>query len=258
MELAQAAAAAGASLVIAAGGDGTINEVLNGLVGTATPMAILPAGTASVLAMEMRLGKDLLAVARRLPTLVPRRVAVGRFTPDQGTARHFLLMAGAGLDASVCEMVNPELKRRAGKLAYWWAGLRTIGRRLPQMEARTGDVISTTGFALAARVRNYGGDLELAKRVTLLDDTFEFAFFSGKTTLPFGAFLGAAALGQLARMPGVRLVRGHSLHLRPVAGERIPVQLDGELAGHLPAAIEIVPDALTLLTPADLPARYGR
>jgi diacylglycerol kinase (ATP) len=245
-------------LIIAAGGDGTINEVANGMIAinTSVPLAILPAGTASVLAMEMRMGKDIVAAARQLPSMVPRRIAVGRFTPDQGKQRHFLLMAGAGLDASVASRVQPDVKRRFGKFAYWLAGFSAAGEALPQMEAEINGRRHTTGFALIARVRNYGGDLELARRVTLLEDTFETVLFEGKSTWPFTKYLTGAVLGRMNSMKGVTMDRCSSLTLRPLSAEPVAVQLDGELVGFLPAKIEIVPNALTLMTPADLESRY--
>jgi diacylglycerol kinase family enzyme len=243
-------------MVIAAGGDGTINEAANGMIGSAVPLAILPAGTASVLAMEMRLGKDIVHAARKVSSMVPRRIAVGRFTPESGTVRHFLLMAGAGLDARIVTRVQPEMKRRFGKLAYWLAGLSSAGEVLPQMQLDIAGKRYTTGFALAARVRNYGGDLELARKVTLLEDTFEVLLFEGSSTWPFLKYLSGAVLGTMESMKGVVIHRGEQLDLRPVGAEPIPVQLDGEIAGTLPARIDIVSNALTLMTPANLEARY--
>jgi len=257
-QLAREASAAGADLVIAAGGDGTINEVANGLAGTATPLAILPAGTANVLAHEMRLHGGIRNAARSLHTLVPRRITLGLFRPAQGEPRHFLLMAGAGFDADIVRRVDPNLKRRLGKGAYWIASLSRLGARLPQIDLKVNGDRIQTGFALAARVRNYGGDLEIARNVTLLDRDFEIAAFPGRTTWPYGYFMGAIVLGAQQRLPNVYWNRGEALDLKPVNGDAIYVQLDGELAGQLPGRLETVPDSLTLLTPADLPRRYHR
>ena len=255
-QLATEAAASGVGLVIAAGGDGTINEVANGLVGTDVPMAILPAGTASVLAMEMRIGKNIVAAARMIPNMVPRRIAVGRFVPEVGAARHFLLMAGAGMDAAIVMKVDPVLKRKFGKLAYWAAGFAATGQALPQMEVEIGGARYKTGFALTARARNYGGDLELARTVTLLEDSFEVLMFEGESTWPFTKYLAGAALGKMEGMKGVTIARGRELTLRALSTDPVLVHIDGELAGQLPARIEIVPNALTLMTPADFDERY--
>lgn len=247
----------GADLVIAAGGDGTINEVMNGLVGTETPLAILPAGTANVLAVEMRINAGIRHAAARLHELVPRRIAAGVFHPEQGQPRYFLLMAGAGFDADIVRRVQPGWKRRLGKGAYWLASLSRLGARLPQIEVRMNGGRLRTGFAVASRVRNYGGDLEIARNVTLLDSDLEVTAFPGATTWPYGLFMGAVAMGLHTRLPGVFCKRGDAMELHPVDGGRIYVQLDGELAGHLPGRLEAVPASLTLLTPADLPGRYG-
>jgi len=97
----------GADLILAAGGDGTVNEVAEGMVHSHVPLAVLPAGTANVLAMEMKLGGKLLKVASRLGECRPRRVSVGHLTCDGGrVSRHFLLMAGAGLDAQIVYHVS--------------------------------------------------------------------------------------------------------------------------------------------------------
>ena len=255
--LARSAVASGADLIIAAGGDGTINEVANGMVGSDTPLAILPAGTANVLAMEMRLRGGIREAARQLQNMTPRRIAVGLFRPQQGEPRHFLLMAGAGFDADIVRRVRPDLKKRLGKGAYWIASLSRFGARLPQMTVKVNGDRMTTGFALAARVRNYGGDLEIARQITLLDSDFEIAAFPGETTWPYGLYMGAVVVGAHAKLPNIFIKRGPAMDLAPVNGEPIYVQLDGELAGQLPGRIESIPSALTLLTPPDLPQRYG-
>src|ERR1035441_7970620 len=115
--------------IVVAGGDGTINEAAEGIIGTQVPLGILPAGTANVLATEMKLGGSLEKVARRLGELRPRRISVGHITCDGGrVARHFLLMAGVGLDAHVVYKLNAALKARTGKFApsrlfcRWWTG----------------------------------------------------------------------------------------------------------------------------------------
>ena len=132
-EIARQHIAAGAGLIIAAGGDGTINEVVEGMVHSNIPLAILPAGTANVLAMEMKLGGRLERVAERLEECQPHRIPVGRLISDSGrVSRHFMLMAGIGLDAHIVYNVNSGIKARLGKLAYWLAGWSLLGKKLGQ------------------------------------------------------------------------------------------------------------------------------
>jgi diacylglycerol kinase family enzyme len=119
--IAREAIGRGADLVLAAGGDGTVNEVVEGMVHSSVPLAVLPGGTANVLATEMKLGSRLERVAARLPDCRPRRVSVGQLTCAGGVTRYFLLMAGVGLDAQIVGRVDPRLKARTGKFAYWVA-----------------------------------------------------------------------------------------------------------------------------------------
>jgi diacylglycerol kinase (ATP) len=242
----------GAELILAAGGDGTINEVAEGMVHSEVPLGILPGGTANVLAMEMKLGNRLERVAERLDDLCPRRVAVGHVLCDDGqVSRHFLLMAGAGLDAHIVYNVDGVLKARIGKLAYWAAAWGMLGRSLPQIQVRAGGRDFACSFALASRVRNYGGDFEIARSVTLCEDTFEVVMFEGLNSLPYVKYFLGMATNRLLGMKGVTVLRTTSLKVACADDPEVYVQIDGELAGRLPAEIRIVPDALTLLAPAE-------
>ena len=174
----------GAELIVAAGGDGTINEVVEGMVGSQVPLAILPGGTANVLAMEMKLGSNLERAAQRLPECRPHRIPIGRLVSDNGkTGRHFMLMAGIGLDAHIVYNVNASIKARAGKLAYWVAGWSLLGRRLVHFQVEVNGRRQECSFALITKVRNYGGDFEIARNVTIVDDQFEVVLLEGRSTL---------------------------------------------------------------------------
>ena len=240
----------GSDLVIAAGGDGTINETAEGMIGSHVPLAILPGGTANVLAMELKLGKRMSLVAERLNQCPARRISMGHLTCGSDISRHFLLMAGIGLDAHIVHHVHLGLKAKTGKFAYWVAGWSLFGRRLAQMDVEVdGHEYPTCSFALISKVRNYGGDFEIAREVTLLDDSFEVLLFQGRTTIPYVRyFLGMIGKG-LKGVRGVSVVRGRNVKLRQHDDRPVWVQIDGELAGRLPAEISIVPDALTLLVP---------
>lgn len=250
-ELAAAALGQGVDLVIAMGGDGTINEVLNGMVGSRVPLAVIPGGTANVYCCETGIPRDPEKAAALLPSWEPVRVALGRFTLSGGEKpRHFLLMAGAGLDASIVQKVEPGAKRRWGKLAYWFAGLKTFGSRLSIFNVRAEGREWVTGFALASRVKNYGGDLEIATTASLHDDTFELVTFAGRSTVPYGIYLGGAVVSFATSLPGVTSIRTRQVELAPIDGDPVYLQIDGELAGRLPARIDLVGDALTILMPA--------
>jgi diacylglycerol kinase family enzyme len=234
---------------VVAGGDGTINEAVEGMVGSSVPVAILPAGTANVLAMELRLGRDPVKVARRLGELVPRRVSLGQVTMNGEGKRHFLLMAGIGLDAHVVYHVNAALKARTGKFAYWVAGWSLLGKRLAQFEVDVDGVRHPCAFALLSKVRNYGGDFEIARSVTLLDDQFEVVLFQGKTSFEFVKYFAGMALGRIEGMRGVTVLRTDRARVCGASDARVYVQIDGEFGGHLPAELRVVPDAVRVLVP---------
>ena len=249
--LAATAIADGADLIVVAGGDGTINEVVGGMAGSTVPLAVLPGGTANVLCCELGLPSSMEKVARQLPGFAAKRIPLGLHTSARG-ARHFALMAGIGLDAHIVEHLPAGLKRRLGKVAYWIEGFRSVLRRLPEFAVQVDGRAYRASFALVTRVRNYGGDLEIARRVRLTDDDFEIILFAGSLAPVYLKYFAGVALNQLPRLNGVHVLRGRTVEVSdPDAA--VFVQLDGEAAGPIPSRIEILPGALTLL----MPASYG-
>jgi diacylglycerol kinase (ATP) len=258
--LARKAIAAGAELILAAGGDGTINEVAEGMVHSQVPLGILPAGTANVLAMEIGLGGRIERVARRLAECRPVRISVGRLCYSNGSSRtrHFLLMAGVGLDAHIVYHIDVALKARIGKLAYWLAGFRVLGRQLSEFLVEVDGGQRKCSFALVSRVRNYGGDLEIACSTSLFDNRFEIVLFEGRSSFRYLKYLAGVAFHRVSGLRGVSVLRACEAKLSAPLDRRIYIQIDGEFAGHLPGAIELVPDALTLLIPPEYLKKHGR
>jgi len=246
-DLARQALAEGADLILVLGGDGTVHEAVNGMLHSNVPLGVLPAGTANVLAMELGLGSRLEKAIPRLAVSVERRIAVGQLCGARGVSRHFLCMGGVGLDAKIVNNLDSGLKARAGKLAYWVTGLSQIASRVGQFDARVNGKTYRCGFALASRVRNYGGDLQIARGASLLSDDFEIVLFEGSNPLRYICYMLGVAVSRVQKMPGVHTVRGTSVEFSGDAH----LQIDGEYGGRLPASFEIVPDALTLLLPTD-------
>jgi diacylglycerol kinase (ATP) len=243
--------AEGAELILAAGGDGTINEIAEGVVFSEVPLGILPAGTANVLANEMGMGSSLESAALQVTECIPTRISVGRLLCMNGSERSriFLLMAGIGLDAKIVYNLNLPLKARIGKLAYYIGGFSLVGRHLDEFEVSVEGRRLTCSFALISKVRNYGGDLEIARNTSLLDDRFEVVLFEGRNSFRYLKYLVRVAAGKLAGVRGVSLIRSKAACMSGTADRRVYIQVDGEYAGHLPARVEMVPDALTLLMP---------
>ena len=100
-------------------------------------------------------------------------------------------------------------------------------------------------------MRNYGGDFEIARQVSLFDDSFEVVLFEGRSSVRYVKYFTGLMLNRVEGMQGVTVLREKCLQLTSTGGQRVYVQIDGEFAGHLPAHVRIVPDALTLLVPPE-------
>ena len=255
-ELTRSAIGKGADLILVAGGDGTINEALNGMVHSGVPLGILPGGTANVLATELGLGKTMERAAGSLREWIPERIALGMLCRSSGESpRHFLLMAGAGLDADIVYHLALGMKAALGKAAYWIGGFRKLGRRLPEFTVETESREFRVGFALASRVRNYGGDLEIARGASLLEDQFELVLFEGSSSFTYLKYMLGVAAHRHTRMRGITTLRTRQAVFSAPATGKAHLQVDGEYAGFTPARIEIVPNALTLLVPPEFRRR---
>lgn len=241
--LAAAAVAARADVVIVHGGDGTINEAMQALVGSPTPLAVWPGGTSNVLAHELALPAGLDLIADVIAAGRTRRVSVGR-----AGERYFLLMAGVGLDADVVRAVHAGLKRLTGEGAYWMAGLRQLTDWNPiQFVVETEAGQHTATFAVVANAASYGGGLRFAPEASMDDDLLDVCLFDSTQRHRFARYLAAAFSGSHLGMPGVTYLKARRVVVQ--GDESRFVQVDGELLGSLPVRFECVPSALSLVVP---------
>jgi YegS/Rv2252/BmrU family lipid kinase len=248
-DLACKAVAAGCDLILAAGGDGTINEAVNGIVGSNVPFGILPAGTANVLANEIGFSNRPDYAAKQLLDATPVRIALGVLERLDLPRRYFVLMAGVGLDARIVYELDLDLKGKLGKLAYWHGGFRQFGRPVPRFHISVHGSQYCASFALITRVRNYGGDFEIARRIRLTDNDFEIVVFQNHQWQDYLRFFGAIMTNRLHSTNGVAITRATQVEVNAPEDQRIYIQTDGEPLGVLPATISTIPDALTLLMP---------
>lgn len=244
----------GAGRILVAGGDGTINEAANGMVGSGVPLGILPGGTANVLAVEMKVGCNLVRAARGVCAWRPVPISTGVYRQNGRAPRHFLLMAGAGLDASIVKAVDPALKRRLGKLAYWIGGFSSLGKELAEFDVCFDGRQVRASYALASRVRNYGGDLTIARQADLLGDEFALVIFEGQDTYPYLKYFSGVLFNRLEHLRGVTVARTRSVQVRPTNGKPVDLQLDGELIGEGSATLEIARNSILLLVPPEFAA----
>ncbi len=243
-ELARERVAERYDLIIAYGGDGTMNEVLQGVVGSQATLGFWPGGTANVLAAEIRFPSRIEEVVRRILAGKTVNVTVGR-----ANQRYFLLMAGVGLDAAVAGSVDPWMKKRYGKAAFGVAGLRFIWRwDLAPFRVRLSSEEEIVGrFVVAGNGHSYGGGLQLTPRAELTDPYLDLCIFTSDSRGDYLRYALAAVLGLHREMPGVIYRKVKSCRLSGAAREDAPVQLDGEVVGRLPVTLEALPNALRLL-----------
>ena len=247
--------AEGCNLIIAAGGDGTINEIADGMLYTGVPLAVVPCGTANVLARELHLPANPEKAAGLVSNLEPHSITIGSLRTSETVHRTFICMAGIGLDADVISRLNLDFKAAAGKLAYYVSGFAQIWRTLPEFDVDVDGRCYRASFALISRVRNYGGDLEIARGASLLRNDFEIVLFRGSLALHYVPYLLGVALKKVHRIHGCQVLHGRNVTCHPVSGKTVYAQVDGELAGAVPVSAELIPGALTLLAPPEFAIR---
>jgi len=237
------------------GGDGTVNEVVNGLADPELPLAIFPFGIGNVLANEIGLPSDpaaLAAIAAHGPAQAVRAGEI-RFEGEGARSRRFLLMAGIGFDAEVVEKLNLDLKRRAGKLAFVTSILARLWRYQPTeyrivAESEGGTVEHRVASAVATKAHFYAGKFVLAPAARLGDPSFELALFKRQGRWPALRALAALAAGCLHRLADVDIVRVSRLRFATPAGA--PVQIDGDVLGRVPASIGLAPAPILIVYPS--------
>ena len=263
-ELAQQAAAQGSQIVFAAGGDGTLGEVANGLAGTESAMAVLPVGTANSFARELNMplplfrGKhQLLKAADLLLNGRIQQMDLGYTTNSEGNGRYWLLWSGAGADGYLVEHIEPRPKwsKKLGRLGYMLQGI-ALSHRFPAVAGR----IEIDGriyeehylLALISNCRLYaGGGLTLSPQAKLDDGLFEVWLFEGKHIAKLYQYGTLLKVGW-REFAGMEMVYGRSIKIDMEPA--MPCQTDGELGGYTPLTCTLQPGALRLLVPASAPA----
>lgn len=247
--LAARAVSEGITEVYVAGGDGTINEAVQALAGTSTRLGLWPQGTANVLAREIKLPFALPRLVEVLAQGRTQPLYLGAATLEQTQERrYFFLMAGIGLDASVVRHVNPKLKKRIGKGAFWLAGLGHLAHWQPQpftVEIDGAEYPAT--FAAIGKASRYGSNLAVTPRARLDAPEFEICLVNAANPFRFLRFLPyLKRSGVPEKFSDVRFFRATRAR---AWGENMDAQVDGEYLGQLPMAFDIVPQPLALIVP---------
>lgn len=261
IRLARQAAAERFDVAVAVGGDGTINEVCNGLVGSETALGVLPAGTANVYAADVGIPiwwplnpSAVHNAAEVIVTGQRRRIDLGRLRLTDGTERYFLMWCGIGLDAAISQAIKPGDTRRLGYAAWILSGLMVTFDFMGTRSTILTDEGLVKGRVLLAVVSNgqlYGRIWRMAPEAKMDDGLLDVAIMMGHGWPSTVKHLAGLTFRQHVKDPDFHLYRSKLLALS--AKEALPVHVDAEPVGTTPVEIEVVPQALSVIVPQNAP-----
>ena len=232
-------------LLAVCSGDGTVNEVASAIPNPPFPVALLPAGTANVLARELGVPLHPVKALDIALKRIVRRVDLGELRDG---ARSFLFVAGIGFDAYAVDQVRPAFKKTLGMAAYADAIVSCLRRySFPEFQIIADGKTYTATSCLACNARSYGGGLLFCPEADLADGQLDIMFLEGKRRLRLARFLLEAWLGNAKTGDWIHRFRVRELRIEGPPG--VLVQADGELAGGLPLKIGILDQAFPLVIP---------
>lgn len=248
--LARRAIKDGIKNLIVSGGDGTINEALQAIVGAeSVRLGVWARGTANVLARELHLPYAARCAADVILRGETRSICVGcGITEATGARRYFFLMAGIGLDASIVCNVSPRVKRRVGEAAFWYAGFARLARWKPtRFTIEVDGARFPATFAAVGKASRYGGGLRITPEARLAEADFQLCIVDSRSRIRYLHLLAKALRGSIGESTSqARLLRATRVR---ATGDAL-VQLDGEPAGALPMTFEVAPQPITIFAPA--------
>ena len=253
--LAAEAVGEGFDLVVAAGGDGTVNETLNGL-GEApdgfekTRLGVLPLGTVNVFARELALPLRIEQAWEVLQRGRETRIDLPRVEFSENGVRrqrYFVQLAGAGWDARAIELVDWSHKKKIGPLAYVIAGLKALRERQPKITVSAGGQSVTGEFVLVGNGRFYGGPVSAFPQADLRDGILDICILP---RLNWWTLMRCAPTLLTSRKPPAAIAQFIQADQFNLAGEpRTAFELDGEWVGHLPATFSVEREKLHVIVP---------
>lgn len=261
-ELTREALRAGAQLVIAVGGDGTIDEVVNGFfengaaINPEAHLAVLNAGTGGDFRRTFDLPEDAAEGVTRIASGTTRRIDIGKLTfiaeDGQETVRYFNNIASFGLSGETVRAVNDATwqKSLGGNFAFTWATLMTAWRHKPRpvkIETDEGfETVANIGLTAVANGRYFGSGLKVAPNAEPDDGLFDVVIMRDMKFMDLLTGSGNLREGTHVNGPKVQVVRARTVTATPLGPEPVLIDVDGEGPGRLPARFEILPGALTL------------
>ncbi|MDA2927931.1 diacylglycerol kinase family lipid kinase, partial [Acidobacteria bacterium AH-259-G07] len=230
-------------LLIVYGGDGTLHQVIGEAVRWKVPVALLPAGTANVLARELNIPRD---PERALRVVVGRKIR--KIHLGQANGNYFHLMAGIGFDADVVARVNERMKRAWGIGAYWVATATSLLKYpLRPFELNLDGEVCQGTFAVVGNARGYGGQLLITPQASLYENCLDICVFTGNRRSRYLSYLLGALSGRHLRYPDV--IYRKIQHVEISADDSIPIQMDGEMVGYGSIKFSTFAEGLDLVVP---------
>jgi YegS/Rv2252/BmrU family lipid kinase len=242
--LARRAVEQGFTRIVAAGGDGTVNQVANGLAGSNCVMGVLPIGSVNVFAME--LGLPLHNLQRCWDIIEDANVRMVDL--PSANSKYFVQLAGVGLDAQVVKETSIAFKRSFGPLSYLISAAQIAARRPPKLFIESEHTSLEEGsFVLVGNGRLYGGPFPFFKHAIIDDGVFDVVIFKRLGYLEIIKYLQDVVFSSDINVPEVEYFQ--TRELRITCEQDVPLELDGELAGNCPVDFQIRERALRVLAP---------
>jgi YegS/Rv2252/BmrU family lipid kinase len=247
---AQRAVEDGFTRIIAAGGDGTVNHVANGLTGSNATLGVLPMGSVNVFAME--LGLPLYSLQRCWDVIEDGNVRLVDLPSANG--KYFVQLAGVGLDAQVVKETSLALKRSFGPLSYLISAAQIAARQPPKLFIESENApVDEGSFVLVGNGRLYGGPFPFFKHAIIDDGLFDVVVFKRLGYLEIIKYLQDVVFSSDINAPEIEYFQTRQLRL--TSEQDVPLELDGELAGNCPVDFQIRERALRVLAPRPTPQR---
>ncbi len=239
---AAAAVKEGFATIVAAGGDGTVNEVVNGLAGSDAALGILPVGTMNVFAAELGLPGDLDEAWAVIRGGRKRRVDLLR-----ANQQYFIQLAGVGLDALVVQATSVDFKKNFGPLSYLIAAAQIAAQKPPRLFVEADGEVREGSFVLIGNGRYYGGPVAFFKEARIDDGKLDVLIFKNLAYLDIARYLANVFMGKHTRLPDVDYFQTKKALVR--SAQEVPVEVDGEVVTRLPVTFRVSSRKLRVVVP---------
>jgi YegS/Rv2252/BmrU family lipid kinase len=240
--LAARAVEEGYRTIVAAGGDGTVNEVVNGIVGSDAALGILPVGTMNVFAAELGLPGDLDEAWAIIRAGRTRRIDLLR-----ANSQYFVQLAGVGLDAQVVQATSWNFKKNFGPLSYVISAAQIAAQTPPRLIVEADGVEREGSFVLIGNGRYYGGPVAFFKDARIDDGKLDVLIFKNLGYLDIARYLGTIFMGKHTSLPDVEYFQTKKAAVR--SEDDVPVEVDGEVVGQLPVTFRVSSRKLRVVAP---------